>query len=137
MDNRPDVYIYYCHNALCGSAKPAALANLAAREDVALEAVPCSGRIDPRYVLRAFESGARAVCVLTCPTGHCKSMEGNLRALRRTRFVRKLLAEAGLDPNSLQIFLPAHPEDSALEAELEAIAQIVNDEPEQVREVAA
>ena len=136
MESRPGVYIYYCHNLALGGAK-SALARLEATDNVAVEAVPCSGRIDARYILKAFEGGARAVCVLACPIGHCRSMEGNLRAVQRTRFVRELLAEAGLDPNSLRIFLPASPEESALEAELEAITRFVNGETEPAREVAA
>jgi len=70
---------------------------------MALETVPCGGRIDPRYILKAFEGGALAVLVLACPKGHCKSMEGNLRALRRVNFVKDLLAEAGLDAGSVQV----------------------------------
>jgi coenzyme F420-reducing hydrogenase delta subunit len=74
--------------------------------DVALEAVPCSGRIDPRYILKAFEGGASKVCLLACPEGECKLLEGNLRAVKRIESARELLAEAGVDPFSVRMFQP-------------------------------
>lgn len=102
-----NIYVYYCRNA----ATPTALAE---RPGVALEAVPCSGRIDPRYLLKAFEGGARAVCILACPKGECKSMEGNLRATARVRAAQELLSEAGLKPDSLKIILLSDSTESAL-----------------------
>jgi coenzyme F420-reducing hydrogenase delta subunit len=74
------------------------------RTDVALEAVPCSGRIDPRYILKAFEGGASKVCLLACPEGDCKLLEGNLRAVKRILAAQELLAEAGVDPCSIRMF---------------------------------
>ena len=132
-----DIRIYICHNAAYDRDVLSRLAKIRLDGDVAVEVVPCGGRTDPRYILKAFESGARAVVVLACPTGHCKSIEGNLRAVQRTHFVRGLLDEAGLDPNSVQIFLPASPEERAFEAELEAITRFINGELEQAREAAA
>ena len=88
-------------------------------------AVPCGGRIDPRYLLKALESGAEAVCVFTCARGHCKRMEGNLRATRRIDAVRELIAEAGADPETVQIFLPADSDRMSIEAATENLARFV------------
>lgn len=126
MSNRAGIHVYYCGNSARGAEFPPALTRLEVRSDVHVEAVPCSGRIDPRYLLKAFESGAEAVCVLACPSGHCKTMQGNLRASRRISAVRQLIAEAGLDPNALQVFLPGGPEVGALEAAVESVVRFVN-----------
>ena len=130
------IHIYYCRNASQGGEFPPALTRLEVRSDVRLEAVPCSGKIDPRYLLKAFESGASAVCVLTCPNGHCKMMQGNLRAGRRVSAVRQLIAEAGLDPNALQVFLPGGPEVGALEAAADNIAEFVSGSRQPAHKVA-
>jgi F420-non-reducing hydrogenase iron-sulfur subunit len=130
------IHIYYCRNASQGGEFPPALTRLEVRGDVRLEAVPCSGKVDPRYLLKAFESGASAVCVLACPSGHCKMMQGNLRAGRRIGAVRQLIAEAGLDPNALQVFLPGGTEVGALEAAADSVAEFVNGSHQPAQKVA-
>jgi coenzyme F420-reducing hydrogenase delta subunit len=119
------IRVYYCRNAVEGNIVPAELADLGMREDVALEAVPCGGRVDPRYILKAFEGGAYAVCVLTCPISHCKLMEGNIRATRRVELAREMLAEAGIDPEAVQIIMPSEPGEVALGEAIESIASFV------------
>ncbi len=116
--------IYFCRNAVLGNMAHPALDKLRLA-GVGLEPVPCSGRIDPRYILKAFESGASAVCVLTCPRGQCKLMEGNLRAARRVQVVRDFLAEAGVDPSTLQIFMADGSDEDALEAVVKTIAEFI------------
>jgi coenzyme F420-reducing hydrogenase delta subunit/glycine cleavage system H lipoate-binding protein/NAD-dependent dihydropyrimidine dehydrogenase PreA subunit/formylmethanofuran dehydrogenase subunit D len=63
--------------------------------------VPCAGKVDPDYLLRAFNAGAEGVLVLSCPQDNCKSSHGNLCAERDVEQVQGLLAEAGVDPNRL------------------------------------
>ena len=60
--------------------------------------VPCSGRIDPLYVLRAFERGADAVLVAGCHPGDCHYAEGNFYARRRMLMLNELLNFAGIPP---------------------------------------
>jgi|YNPBryantNP2012_1023418.scaffolds.fasta_scaffold75312_1 F420-non-reducing hydrogenase iron-sulfur subunit len=100
------VRIYFCRNSVENGQVPAGLARIETREYVAIEAVPCSGKIDPRYILKAFESGTDSVYVIACPAGECKMMEGNLRALRRGHAVRELLEEAGISPDAVHVFVP-------------------------------
>jgi coenzyme F420-reducing hydrogenase delta subunit len=60
--------------------------------------VPCSGRIDPLYILRAFERGADAVLVAGCHPGDCHYAEGNYYARRRMTMLQQLLEFAGVEP---------------------------------------
>jgi len=124
--NKADIHVYYCRNAAHGNDMPPAISRLEIRSDIKLEPVSCTGKVDPRYLLKAFEAGASAVAVLACPSGHCKMMQGNLRASSRVSAVRQLMAEAGVDPDSLQIFVPGGPEMGALEAAADNVAQFVN-----------
>jgi F420-non-reducing hydrogenase iron-sulfur subunit len=57
----------------------------------------CSGRADPQLVLQAFEAGADGVIVAGCPPGECHYREGNIHALRRYVFLRKLLSQLGIE----------------------------------------
>ena len=124
-NGKSGVYVCFCGNGEHGRRMPSALAGFEARDGAHVEAVPCTGRIDPRYIMKAFESGADAVCVLACPTGHCKSMQGNLRAARRVELAREMLAEAGMDRDAARIFLPASPEADTLEAAVQIVARFV------------
>ena len=63
--------------------------------------MPCAGKIDIDYILKAFTYGADGVLVLACHPDNCKSQEGNLHAQWRVERAREMLAEAGVDPRRL------------------------------------
>ena len=63
--------------------------------------VPCAGKVDPQYLLQAFNSGADGVLVMSCPQDNCKSTHGNQCAEWGVEQTRELLAEAGIDPGRL------------------------------------
>jgi len=126
MNSHSGVYVYYCGNGEHGRQLPTALSEFEEKYGALVEAVPCSGRIDPRYVLKAFEAGAEAVCVIACPTGHCKMLQGNLRAYRRIELAKEMLAEAGLSPDAAYIYIPESPEVDTLNRAVEAVARFIN-----------
>jgi F420-non-reducing hydrogenase iron-sulfur subunit len=66
--------------------------------------VPCSGRIQPEHLLKAFENGADAVCVIACQEGNCHHVEGCRRAGRRVEYVGRLLDEIGLGAQRLMLY---------------------------------
>lgn len=63
--------------------------------------MPCAGKVDPAYLLQAFQAGADGVMVLSCPQDNCKSSHGNQCAERGVEQVQGLLAEAGIEPHRL------------------------------------
>lgn len=127
QEERVHIRIYYCRNSVPNGRVPVALAKLGQRADVALEPVPCSGRIDPRYILKAFEGGASKVCLLACPDGECKLLEGNLRAVKRIESARELLEEAGIAPCSVRIFQPKDPEPDSFDLTVEDITRFADE----------
>ena len=58
--------------------------------------VPCTGRLQPEHVLKAFESGARLVCAVACREDNCHYIEGSKRCARRVDYLRGILDEVGL-----------------------------------------
>jgi hypothetical protein len=66
--------------------------------------LPCTGKLQPEHLLKAFETGARAVCVIACAADNCHYLEGSRRAERRVEYVRELLDEIGLDSERLMLF---------------------------------
>jgi F420-non-reducing hydrogenase iron-sulfur subunit len=67
--------------------------------------LPCSGRIDALHLMRALESGADKVYVVTCPEGACHYREGNLRARKRVAYAQGLIEEIGLDRDRLELIV--------------------------------
>jgi F420-non-reducing hydrogenase iron-sulfur subunit len=58
--------------------------------------LPCSGKLDILYLIKAFETGADGVAVMMCKEGECRYLEGNMRAKKRAGVVEELLKETGL-----------------------------------------
>jgi F420-non-reducing hydrogenase iron-sulfur subunit len=65
--------------------------------------VMCSGRVDPSFVLCAFQLGADGVLVAGCHPGDCHYQEGNFKALRRVRLLKRILGELGVDERRLRL----------------------------------
>lgn len=63
----------------------------------------CSGRIDPEFVLKAFQSGADGVMILGCHPGDCHYKEGNYKALRRFHLLKRMLSQFGIDEKRLRL----------------------------------
>jgi len=80
--------------------------------------VPCTGRLQPEHVLKAFESGADVVCAVACQEDNCHYLEGSKRCARRVDYLRSILEEIGLGGERLMLFhLPGTAvEDMALAA---------------------
>lgn len=72
-------------------------------EDVTIVSLPCSGKVNLLYLLKAFEKGADGVMLVTCGEGDCKFLEGNLRAQKRSEAVDALLEEIGLGRGRMRV----------------------------------
>ena len=82
----------------CGSmaADTAGALRLAYPANVKLFRLPCTGKVDVEYILRAFEEGADGVYIVACSIGNCHHVHGNVRATKRLTYARQLLEEIGL-----------------------------------------
>jgi coenzyme F420-reducing hydrogenase delta subunit len=66
--------------------------------------VSCTGRLQPEHVLKAFEAGAGAVCMVACQEDDCHYLEGSKRCARRAAFLRSILDQIGLGGERLMLF---------------------------------
>lgn len=77
--------------------------------------VPCAGRLQPEHLLKAFESGTDAVCIVACDDANCHNLQGSRRAKRRMEYVGELLDQIGLGGERLMIFsLPGSAQEDLL-----------------------
>ena len=64
--------------------------------------LPCAGKLDPDFLLKALSLGADGVLVLACPEENCRSHHGNTYARDRLAEARDYLEEAGIDGRRLR-----------------------------------
>jgi F420-non-reducing hydrogenase iron-sulfur subunit len=86
----------------------------------------CSGRVDPSFILRAFQLGADGILVLGCHPGDCHYQEGNFKALRRILLLKRILRDFGVDERRLRL-------EWVSAAEGEKFAKVANEFTEEVR----
>jgi coenzyme F420-reducing hydrogenase delta subunit len=77
------------------------------RPEVRAWELPCAGRIDELLLMEALEKGFSAVLVIACRPANCRYLEGNLRAEKAVRRLRRLLAEAGISGRFVDIVFAA------------------------------
>ncbi len=63
----------------------------------------CSGRIEPEFVLSAFERGIDGVLITGCHPGDCHYISGNYKTLRRYYMLKLMLEQFGIDERRLKL----------------------------------
>jgi F420-non-reducing hydrogenase iron-sulfur subunit len=63
----------------------------------------CSGRVDPTFIMKAFELGADGVLVGGCHPGDCHYSEGNYKTLRRIHMLKPMLQSFGIDNGRVRL----------------------------------
>ncbi|MBN1833096.1 MAG: hydrogenase iron-sulfur subunit [Deltaproteobacteria bacterium] len=104
MNNQPlNIYLFHCTNSLDTETIRRSLGEREKDHTFKTISLPCSGKLELIYLLKAFESGADGVALVTCKHGECRYLEGNLRAQKRAEAVRAILEEIGLDKERMKL----------------------------------
>ena len=109
----PKITVFYCINSFTEAS--AAFRNIENEAQVKFVKMPCSSMVKDVFLLRAFEADADALIIMVCPEGQCRFVEGNIRAKKRTAWIRGLLDEIGLDGRRLSLFNVKSGDDAAVE----------------------
>ncbi len=104
MDYEPKILALCCHYCAYAAADLAGSMRLQYPPNVRIIRLPCTGKIDIAYIMNAFEQGIDGVIVAGCLEGGCHFQEGNLRAKKRVGLAKEVLAEAGIEPERLEMF---------------------------------
>lgn len=102
-DFKPRIVAFLCNWCSYAGADLAGTTREKHRVDVRIVRVPCSGRVDVTFVLKAFERGADGVIVGGCHPGDCHYITGNYTTRRRMFVLRELLSFIGIEPERLQV----------------------------------
>ena len=100
----PEITAFMC--IYCGymAADTASALRIEYPANVKLIKLPCTGKTDTKYLLRAFEDGADGVYVIACPKGNCHHVRGNERGELRVEHTKKILDDIGLGGERLNMY---------------------------------
>lgn len=100
----PEITAFMC--IYCGymAADTASALRIEYPANVKLIKLPCTGKTDTKYLLKAFEDGADGVYVVACPKGNCHHVRGNERGELRVEHTKKILDDIGLGGERLNMY---------------------------------
>lgn len=92
----PRITAFVCNWCTYTGADLAGTSRLQMDANVRIVRLPCTGRIDPLFIVKAFERGADGVIVSGCHPADCHYTSGNYHARRRFAFFKELVEFLGL-----------------------------------------
>jgi coenzyme F420-reducing hydrogenase delta subunit len=98
----PTIVAFLCTWCSYAGADLAGVSRIQYPPNVRIIRVPCSGRVNPVFLLRALQNGADGVLVSGCHPGDCHYISGNLAARRKFALVKELVQYAGIEPERVQ-----------------------------------
>ncbi len=93
----PTIVVFACHWCTYQAINLAGTSRMKYPPNVRVIRVMCSGRVDPQFVIEAFKNGADGVLVAGCHPGDCHYVNGNMKTMRRTVMLEKLLQDMGIE----------------------------------------
>jgi F420-non-reducing hydrogenase iron-sulfur subunit len=103
MNFRPTIVAFLCNWCAYTGADLAGTSRLHYAPNIRIIRVMCSGRIEPSFILKAFQQGADGVLVCGCHPGDCHYQTGNYRCLRRFKLLEKYIAQMGIEKERMKL----------------------------------
>ncbi|MBN2302408.1 MAG: hydrogenase iron-sulfur subunit [Lentisphaerae bacterium] len=101
-DWNPKIVAFLCNWCSYAGADLAGIGRLQYPPNVRIVRVPCSGRVNPLYILKALQTGADGVLVSGCHPGDCHYISGNLVARRKFALLKRYLEYLGFESGRVQ-----------------------------------
>ena len=98
----PKIVAFLCNWCSYAGADLAGTSRIQYPSNIRVVRVPCSGRIDPLFILASLQKGADGVLVSGCHPGECHYLTGNYSARRKFAVLKSLLEYMGLEEGRVQ-----------------------------------
>ena len=128
MAFEPKIIGFLCNWCSYTGADLAGVSRIKSAPNVRILRTMCSGRVDPAFILKAFQLGADGVIVMGCHLGDCHYQEGNYKTIRRLPFLKRLIKDFGIDPRRLRL-------EWVSASEGDRFAKVVNEMTEEIRKL--
>ncbi|MEE9151529.1 MAG: hydrogenase iron-sulfur subunit [Thermoplasmata archaeon] len=103
-DFDPKIVAFCCHYCSYAAADLAGSMRLQYPTNINILKIPCTGKVDIVYLLRAFLEGADGVIVAGCEEGSCHFINGNIKAKKKVNYTKKILDEVGIGGERLEMY---------------------------------
>ena len=103
IEYQPKVIGFLCNWCSYAGADVAGTSRMDYPHNIRIIRVPCSGRVDPLFVVKCFQRGADGVLVSGCHPGDCHYTDGNYHARRRFALLREFLDYLGINKERLRL----------------------------------
>jgi len=104
MDNfKPKIIVFCCNWCSYAGADLAGVSRLQIDPNFRVIRTMCSGRIEPEFIISAFENGVDGVMITGCHPGDCHYINGNYKAIRRYHLLKIMLRQFGVDANRIRL----------------------------------
>lgn len=100
---KPRIVVIACHWCTYQGADLAGSMRYSYPSTVNIVRVPCSGRVEPEFIVKALAKGADGVFVGGCHFGDCHYKEGNYKALKRFNLLKRVITDMGVEPERVQL----------------------------------
>ncbi len=100
----PNIIAFTCNYCAYAAADLAGVMRLQYSSTIRIIRLPCTGKLDPAYILRALEKGIDGVFGAGCMEGQCHYLEGNINAQRHVNTLKKQLAEVDISSDRLNFY---------------------------------
>ena len=100
---KPLIVAFCCNWCSYAGADLAGTNRLDYPAEVKIIRVPCSCRVNPMFILKAFQRGADGVIICGCHPGDCHYTTGNYYARRRITLLFSMLSYLGIEKNRVRL----------------------------------
>jgi len=94
----PRVIAFLCNWCSYAGADLAGGSRIQYPPNIRIIRVPCSGRVNPLFIIKSLQQGADGVLVSGCHPGDCHYISGNYYARRRFALLKSVLEYVGVEP---------------------------------------
>ncbi|MBU1486808.1 hydrogenase iron-sulfur subunit [bacterium] len=96
-DWQPKILAFLCNWCSYAGADLAGVSRIQYPPNIRAVRVPCSGRVDPIFIMKALQQGYDGVLVSGCHPGDCHYISGNYYARRKFALIKTLLEFMGIE----------------------------------------
>ncbi|MFX1480439.1 MAG: hydrogenase iron-sulfur subunit, partial [Promethearchaeota archaeon] len=87
----PKIIAFCCSSCGYAAADDAGLKKISYNPNIFIVKVPCTGRVDTRFIIKSFERGFDGVMVIGCNRNACRYLDGIEKINNKIKLLRNIL----------------------------------------------
>ncbi len=126
-DFEPKIVGFLCNWCSYAGADLAGVSRIQYPPSIRVVRVPCSGRINPFFIIKSLVDGWDGVVVSGCHPGDCHFISGNLVARRRFAILKDLLTFFGIESDRVHFMWASAAEGERFAKKKKKITKIIKE----------